>query len=51
MESSGVPGRVQVTEDTYRRLRGAFAFERRGEIEVKGLGRVTTYFLGEKLPT
>jgi class 3 adenylate cyclase len=49
MESSGVPGRVQVTEDTYRRLRGAFAFERRGEIDVKGLGRVTTYFLLEKL--
>jgi class 3 adenylate cyclase len=51
MESSGVPGRVQVTEDTYRRLRGAFAFERRGEIDVKGLGRVTTYLLVEKLGT
>ena len=45
MESHGVAGRVQVTEETYRRLRGSFSFERRGEIEVKGLGRVTTYLL------
>ncbi len=45
MESYGVPGRIQVTEETYRRLRDSFAFERRGEIEVKGLGSVTTYFL------
>ena len=45
MESHGVPGRVQVTEETYRRLRSAFEFERRGTIDVKGLGRITTYFL------
>jgi class 3 adenylate cyclase len=47
MESYGVPGRVHVSEDTYRRLRGSFSFERRGAIEVKGLGRVTTYYLGD----
>lgn len=45
MESHGVPGRIQVTEDMYRRLRSEFAFERRGEIEVKGKGRLVTYLL------
>ena len=45
MESHGLPGRIQVTEGVYRRLRGEFAFEERGEIEVKGKGRVVTYLL------
>ncbi len=45
MESHGIPGRVQVTEEMYRRLRSEFAFERRGEIEVKGKGRLVTYLL------
>jgi class 3 adenylate cyclase len=39
MESHGVPGRIQVTEATYRRLRDRFQFEDRGEIEIKGKGR------------
>ena len=30
MESSGVPGCIQVTERTYRRLRDGYRFERRG---------------------
>jgi class 3 adenylate cyclase len=52
MESYGVPGRIQVTEETYLRLRGLFRFERRGTIAIKGLGHVTTYFLlGNKLAT
>ncbi len=45
MESHGVPGRIQVTESTYERLRDAFTFEDRGEIEVRGKGRMRTYFL------
>jgi guanylate cyclase len=45
MESSGAPGRIQVTEETYRRLCGSYAFEPRGQIEVKGKGPMTTYFL------
>jgi len=45
MESHGVPGRLHVSEATYERLKGAFAFEPRGEIEVKGRGRMSTYFL------
>jgi class 3 adenylate cyclase len=45
MESHGVPGRVQVSEDTYRRLRDSFTFEPRGTIDVKGLGPTMTYLL------
>jgi adenylate cyclase len=45
MESHGVPGRIQVTENTYRRLRERYRFEDRGETEVKGKGRIRTYLL------
>jgi adenylate cyclase len=45
MESNGVPGCIQVTERTYRRLRDGFRLERRGSIEVKGKGEMTTWFL------
>jgi adenylate cyclase len=49
MESHGVPGRVQVSEDTYRRLRDSFTFEPRGTIDVKGLGPTMTYLLCDPL--
>src|SRR5438552_13844273 len=45
MESSGAPGRIQVTEETYRRLSLTHRFECRGQIDVKGKGPMTTYFL------
>lgn len=45
MESSGVPGRIQVASSTYALLRNAFTFEQREPIEVKGLGPMTTYLL------
>ncbi|KAK5966380.1 Adenylate/guanylate cyclase catalytic domain protein [Trichostrongylus colubriformis] len=46
MDSSGVPGRIQVTEETKNILeKEGFEFECRGEINVKGKGLMTTYFL------
>jgi guanylate cyclase len=45
MESQGTPGRIQITESTYRLLRDAFDCEPRGEIEVKGKGIVRTWYL------
>jgi class 3 adenylate cyclase len=45
MESSGAPGRIQVTEETYRRLTLTHTFECRGPIDIKGKGPMTTYFL------
>jgi class 3 adenylate cyclase len=45
MESRGVPGCIQVTERTYRRLRDRYCFERRGPVQVKGKGTLDTWFL------
>lgn len=45
METAGLPGRIQVTEATYQRLRSHFVLEPRGEIEVKGKGPMMTYWL------
>lgn len=45
MESSGVPGRVQVTPAVEQRLRGRFRLEPRGEIDIKGKGLMETFFL------
>ncbi len=44
MQSSGVPGRIQVAPSTWERLRAAFTFEER-TVEVKGIGAMTTYLL------
>jgi adenylate cyclase len=45
MESAGVAGCIQVTERTYRRLVGRYRFQRRGPVQVKGKGQLTTWFL------
>ena len=45
MESQGVPGRIQVTDATYRRLSERYSFEDRGEIDIKGKGRLRAYLL------
>jgi class 3 adenylate cyclase len=45
MESTGVPGCIQVTGRTYRRLCDRYRFQRRGPISVKGKGDIVTYFL------
>ncbi len=45
MESSGVPGCIQVTDRTHRRLRDGYRFQRRGSIQVKGKGEMVTWFL------
>jgi len=45
MESHGVPGCIQVTARTYQRLRDGYRFQRRGPIQVRGMGEMVTYFL------
>jgi class 3 adenylate cyclase len=49
MESTGVPGAIHVTESVYTRLRGAYAFEERGLIEVKGRGKLSTWLLRKQV--
>ncbi|XP_017492307.1 PREDICTED: atrial natriuretic peptide receptor 1-like, partial [Rhagoletis zephyria] len=51
MESTGVPLRIHVSSETCKILKkfGSFELELRGQIEIKGKGRMTTYWLtGEK---
>ncbi|EFC44726.1 predicted protein [Naegleria gruberi] len=47
MESTGLPGRVQISRATYERVHDLFEFDMR-EIEVKGKGKMKTYLLKEK---
>ena len=48
MESSGVPGRIHISESTRIELGSDYEYEPRGTIEVKGLGEINTYFLLSK---
>jgi adenylate cyclase len=51
MESTGVAGKIQVSQDVYERLKDEFALEDRGPIDVKGKGRMLTWFLmGRRTP-
>ena len=45
MESSGEPGRIQVAENMWRHLKDSYVLEPRGEIEIKGKGKLKTWFL------
>ena len=45
MESSGEPGRIQVAEPAYLKLKDSYQFEPRGEVAVKGKGLLKTYWL------
>ncbi|KOR37568.1 hypothetical protein AM228_06205 [Planktothricoides sp. SR001] len=45
MESSGIPGKIQITGDTYELLKDRYVVEKRGQIFVKGKGDMITYWL------
>jgi guanylate cyclase len=45
MESSGTPGRIQLTGETCRLVREHFECERRGTVDVKGKGPTETWYL------
>ena len=49
MEAQGLPDRIQVSPAVEAALRGKFRFESRGPIEVKGKGRISPFFLMERL--
>jgi adenylate cyclase len=49
LESSGVPNRIQISEQTDQRVKDTFSCELRRPIEIKGKGTMLTYFLGKKL--
>jgi len=45
MESTGIPGRIQVGPATYDLLKEHYVLEPRGRVAVKGKGEVETWFL------
>ena len=45
MESFGLPGKIQVTEEVYKKLKQKYHFEERGKIPIKGRGKMFVYFL------
>lgn len=52
MESTGVPEKIHLSQDTYEQLINPdqYLFEDRGEIAIKGKGFMRTYFLLERRP-
>ncbi len=49
MESNGLAGSIQVSEECYQRLRSTYVFEDHGIIQVKGRGEMRTYFLKRRI--
>jgi PAS domain S-box-containing protein len=45
MESQGEPGKIQITQATYTQLKDDYILEERGLIEIKGKGKMLTYWL------
>ncbi len=45
MEAQGLPGEIQVSHETYARLRDLFAWIPRGEVDIRGKGPMATYLL------
>ena len=45
MESHGIPDRIHMSKATYLKLNNRFACESRGEIEIKGKGKMETFLL------
>jgi class 3 adenylate cyclase len=45
MESTGVPDAIHVSESVYQELCGAYSFEERGQIDVKGKGKLRAWIL------
>ncbi len=50
MESSGLPGQIQVSEAVYQQLHDQYELEHRGEVDIKGKGPMNTYLLQHKKP-
>lgn len=45
MESQGLPGKIQVTAETYEHLQHQYILEKRGKINIKGKGEMMAYWL------
>jgi guanylate cyclase len=50
MESHGQSGVIQITRNTFDLVSGEFDCQARGTIEVKGAGRVETWYVTGRKP-
>jgi class 3 adenylate cyclase len=48
MESSGVPGKIQISQKFYEYIKDFYECEYRGQTEIKGKGNMNLYFLLRK---
>jgi adenylate cyclase len=48
MESHGLPGKIQVSEAVYEKLKDQYLFESRGEVSIRNKGGMRTYWLESK---
>ena len=48
MESSGAPGKVNISGDTYELVKNYFTFEYRGKVKAKNKGEIDMYFVESK---
>ena len=51
MESHGTSGVIQITRNTFDRVKAHFVCQARGSIEVKGVGPVETWYVTGRTPT
>eukprot|EP00727_Mastigamoeba_balamuthi_P007033 m51a1_g2950 putative protein (1781) ;mRNA; f:630546-638735 len=47
LESSGLAGRIQVSQETYQLTKDKFPFDQRGPVQIKGKGEMECYLLAE----
>jgi len=48
METNSLPGRINISENTYRLIKDSFDCEYRGEVEVKNRGIMSMYFVNKQ---
>ncbi len=49
LESTGEAGKIQVAESTYQRVKNKYQFEPIHSIDVKGYGKLSAYWLGNRV--
>lgn len=50
MESSGEPGRINISQNTYEQVKTQFTCTHRGKIQAKNKGEIDMYFVAETQP-
>jgi class 3 adenylate cyclase len=47
METNSIPGKINISENTYQHIKNSFDCEYRGEVAVKNKGMMKMYFVNE----